>query len=143
MANLGDSGLLVIRGTECVHRTEALRSDWNVPLQLSTHGDPENLVLPTMSHQSMFKTQPGDLVVMGTDGLLDNIVEADITRMVSAAKGKSLPSIAGMLKEQALKNARNTGYLSPFAKRAQEAGVEYRGGKKNDITIIVARVGQN
>ncbi len=31
-------------------------------------------------------------------------------------------------------------YMSPFARGAQEAGFGYRGGKQDDITVIVAQV---
>ncbi len=30
--------------------------------------------------------------------------------------------------------------MSPFARGAQEAGIAYRGGKADDITVIVAQV---
>jgi hypothetical protein len=30
--------------------------------------------------------------------------------------------------------------MSPFARGAQEAGIGYRGGKPDDITVIVAQV---
>lgn len=31
-------------------------------------------------------------------------------------------------------------YLSPFARGAQEVGMPYRGGKPDDITVIVGQV---
>ena len=42
------------------------------------------------------------------------------------------------LAKLALKAGDQRNYLSPFAKSAQEHGLRYMGGKKDDITVIVA-----
>ena len=135
---------MLIRGDQCVHRTEVQTFAFNAPLQLSTHGDPKDITLPQNSHQTIVQTQVGDIVVLATDGLLDNLYEDETVRLVAEAmeEGKSLAETAQKLKQVALELGQDRFYLSPFARGAQEAGYQYLGGKPDDITVVVARVAQ-
>lgn len=76
VANLGDSGLLVVRNREILHRVHEKVHGFNSPFQLA--------VLPPHLQGKAFadrvldsirervEVQQGDVIVMGTDGLFDN-----------------------------------------------------------------------
>eukprot|EP00667_Euglena_gracilis_P008390 EG_transcript_8502 len=143
VANLGDSGLLVIRDGQCVHRTETQQFQFNFPLQLSTHVSPGMTpTKPTDSGVTEVQVQAGDIVVLATDGLLDNVYETDIVQMITAQlqAGLTLPQIATALFQTALDRTRDRTYLSPFAAQARQVGFSYLGGKPDDITLLLAQV---
>lgn len=143
VANLGDSGLLVLRDGEVIHRTEPQQVGFNFPLQLSTHYSSESPPhLPANSAQSQLQVKPGDLVVLATDGLLDNLFEADIAGIISRglSANQSLTQIAIAAKAEANKRSRDRSYVSPFAVAANNAGIPLAGGKADDITMVIARV---
>ena len=89
--NLGDSGWLHLRlgGGNLfsegwakhhkavwgvVDRSTAQTHYFNCPLQLGTGSADE----PSMADQKELEVRPGDIVVLGTDGLLDNLFEGDV-----------------------------------------------------------------
>jgi protein phosphatase PTC7 len=90
-----------------------------------------------------------DIVVMGSDGLFDNLYHEDLLTCIypQYEKGASRydtgfvkdPRLAAecMAKKSEEKSYQQF-YFSPFARGAQEAGIGYRGGKPDDITVIVA-----
>ena len=86
--------------------------------------------------------QVGDLVVVGTDGFLDNVFDAEKAAAVSVFKGDgdSPQTVAQRLADLARINANLTEGDSPFAASARAAGKAWSGGKIDDITVIVAQV---
>ena len=49
---------------------------------------------------------------------------------------KAAEAIAFLAEEKSL----NKDYLSPFAKKAKQHGYRYKGGKPDDITVVVAQL---
>lgn len=88
------------------------------------------------------EVQPGDVLVAGSDGLLDNVFNQRSARLVWDAKKRgATPGVAAQqLATFAAARAKDPVYLSPFAKSAREHGFYYQGGKVDDITVIVAYV---
>jgi protein phosphatase PTC7 len=88
----------------------------------------------------------GDAVVLATDGLWDNLFEAEIGAAVAALRGggpdarAAAAAAAERLALAANARALNTTCASPFAQRARESGFQYAGGKPDDITVVVALV---
>ncbi len=68
-ANLGDSGFVIIRRGRIVHRSKTQQHAFNFPYQLGTDSDD----LPQHADVSSFKVTEGDLIVLASDGLWDNI----------------------------------------------------------------------
>ena len=88
--------------------------------------------------------QPGDIIIAGSDGLLDNVFNTRAAKMVWDAKQRgATPGVAAQqLATFASARSRDPVYLSPFAKQARRAGFRYQGGKVDDITVIVSYVSE-
>jgi protein phosphatase PTC7 len=88
--------------------------------------------------------RPGDVIIAGSDGLLDNVFNTRAAKMVWEAKQRgATPGVAAQqLATFASARARDPVYLSPFAKQARRAGFRYQGGKVDDITVIVSYVSE-
>lgn len=136
-ANMGDSGLMVIRGNQCVHRTKDMLFGFNAPFQLSAGDRIDPRMVPERSDVNKFQTQPGDVVILSTDGLLDNLHEEHVVQIVNHTPPHSL---AKALRHHAGRLAEHPSYMSPFAQKARESGRWYSGGKPDDITVVVGRV---
>jgi protein phosphatase PTC7 len=139
VANLGDSGLVVVRDGHVVFSATESTHGWNFPKQIGVnrgaiHGD--SIVDGT--HETV-KVYSGDMVVTGSDGMLDNITPADIARIVHETVQK--PSSSAQHVAQAA--ARNVlvaackAALNESEGKWSEGGV---GGKPDDITVLVTRV---
>lgn len=146
-ANLGDSGFLVIRHDEIVHRSQEQQHYFNTPFQLSVAPPPQQGHVindsPDMAESSSFGVQEGDIILLGTDGLFDNMNEDMLLDYVSKLKDHKQDNVqntASKIAEEAHQLAFDPDYLSPFALTAIDAGIELRGGKPDDITVVVARV---
>ena len=91
-----------------------------------------------------------DIVVMGSDGLFDNLYHGDIlaclypqyvklgTSRYETGLIKDPLAAAECIAKKSEEKSFQQFYMSPFARGAQEAGIPYRGGKPDDITVIVA-----
>ncbi|KAF9574556.1 hypothetical protein EC968_006169 [Mortierella alpina] len=78
IANLGDCGVSIIRRNEFIFRTEEQQHSFNYPYQLGT-GSTDS---PTDAQVFTVKVESGDIVVMGTDGIFDNLFDEDILEEV-------------------------------------------------------------
>ncbi|KAH3887278.1 protein phosphatase PTC7 homolog [Dreissena polymorpha] len=145
-ANLGDSGFLLIRDGNVVHRSEEQQHYFNTPFQLTVAPpEKEGLVLSdsiASAHKSSYKVQEGDVLLMGTDGLFDNMHEDMIVDYITKYKNHKDSSkvAASTIAEKAHSLSFDPDYLSPFALSAIDSGIQLRGGKPDDITVIVATV---
>ena len=94
-----------------------------------------------------------DFVVMGTDGLFDNLYDEDIENCLRPGikpAGKQddeemfeladPEGVANCMATKAYNLSKDTRYNSPFAKGAWQARIPYRGGKEDDITVIVSQI---
>lgn len=76
--NLGDSGLVVIRGWEVVYRTRDQQHYFNCPYQVGT----DSVDTVDVGAPIEFELQCGDCVVIGTDGLWDNVFSKEVVDIV-------------------------------------------------------------
>ncbi|XP_023232950.1 protein phosphatase PTC7 homolog [Centruroides sculpturatus] len=147
-ANIGDSGFLIIRQGQIVHRSEEQQHYFNTPFQLSlpppsisrqVHNDG-----PELAETSSFVVQEGDLILLATDGLFDNLPDNMIVQHLSKLRDRNLESIqqsVNSLAFQAHRLAFDSTYLSPFAINARANGIDATGGKPDDITVLLVSVG--
>ena len=75
--NIGDSGFLVVRSGEVVHRSHEQQHYFNTPFQLSlppTELQSEVLAdRPESADQYEFSVEDGDVILLATDGIFDNV----------------------------------------------------------------------
>eukprot|EP00917_Polyrhabdina_sp_WS-2016_P000457 GHVP01001051.1.p1 GENE.GHVP01001051.1~~GHVP01001051.1.p1 ORF type:complete len:898 (-),score=140.81 GHVP01001051.1:3566-6259(-) len=182
VANLGDSTLVVLRRLrvsgmfEVIYRTKELQHQFNCPYQLARLPPPsqyeslmkegkEHLVrvlqsssvlpqdTPEMAITSKVSLLEGDLIILGTDGLFDNLFEHEITSLMNLALSPyeamclmelhmTTPAyiVATALAEAATFRSRDSKAKTPFMRNARLAGTHYHGGKIDDITVLASWV---
>lgn len=90
-ANLGDSGFVIIRNNKIVFRSQEQYHYFNAPFQLAllpNMNDEENLFCdkPQTADIHSFQLIEGDLIVLATDGLWDNLSESHLLLKTSNIK---------------------------------------------------------
>jgi len=90
-SNIGDSGFIVIRDGKVVYQTHELQHYFNAPYQLSVlpeemKNDPINIMdSPNDAIIDQCTVEEGDVIVLGTDGLWDNIFNEEIITKLSSS----------------------------------------------------------
>ncbi|CAI5509413.1 unnamed protein product, partial [Closterium sp. Naga37s-1] len=137
-ANLGDSGFVVVRNGRIIFKSPPQQHDFNFPFQLGSDGGDS----PSAAEVFSLPVAAGDVVVLGTDGLFDNVFDSELasTVMHSLLAGREPQHTAEHIATLARTRAQDRIRISPFARAAQEAGYRYYGGKLDDITVVVAYV---
>jgi len=79
IANLGDGGVVVVRGDEIIFRSEEQQHSFNFPFQLGT-GSKDS---PADADSFTVKVEEGDIVVVASDGLFDNVFDDEIVSIAS------------------------------------------------------------
>ncbi|KZV58159.1 putative protein phosphatase 2C 55 [Dorcoceras hygrometricum] len=136
---VGDSGFLVIRGGKVVYKS---------PVQLTEEFDCSyQLVAGTargldVAAELKLQMEAGDVIVVGTDGLFDNLFPEEIEAMVKVSLQRDdQPNVlAESLAKAALEKSLDTNCKSPYVAAAQAAGLVYTGGKPDDITVVAGYV---
>lgn len=89
-ANIGDSGFIVVRKGEIVHRSEEQQHYFNTPFQLSLpppgHGHNVLSDSPESADTLSFPVKEGDVILVATDGVFDNVpvkILLDVLKEVS------------------------------------------------------------
>ncbi len=145
---LGDSCYMIARPNtkghfEVIFKAEEQTHGFNIPFQVGKEGDNPNTAI-TNKHL----VKKDDIVIVASDGLWDNVEVEDIVNEINQIS-EEIRSVkidalytAKRLSEKAEKLSLNPNHYSPFARRAYEQfSKRYRGGKPDDITIVVAQVG--
>jgi len=134
-ANVGDSQFIVVRNSKVIIESEEQQVKFNMPYQIGTES---NMTPRTHAERYVIPVQTGDYIVMGSDGLFDNLQN---TAMVnSVKKGGSVTAIAKDIANKAFSHSRDSHIVTPFSKQAQQHNLLWCGGKPDDITVIVAKV---
>ncbi|XP_034482463.1 protein phosphatase PTC7 homolog isoform X2 [Drosophila innubila] len=147
-ANIGDSGLLVIRDGSIVCRSMEQQHHFNTPFQLAVPppGHELNVLTdgPECAALLQFDIQCGDILVLATDGVYDNVSEEMLVRVLSHAAGISDPvklqTYANSVALMARSLSFNPSHDSPFSRNARRHNIDAPGGKPDDITVILASV---
>jgi len=147
-ANIGDSGFLVVRQGEVVHRSQEQQHYFNTPFQLSL--PPTELLSEVLSDQPEsadqyeFPVEDGDVILVATDGIFDNvpnqILVAEMDKVQNCRDIEKIQQCANGIALIARKLSRDPEFLSPFAMNARASGIEAEGGKPDDITVLLATV---
>eukprot|EP01111_Echinosteliopsis_oligospora_P016435 TRINITY_DN6834_c0_g1_i1.p1 TRINITY_DN6834_c0_g1~~TRINITY_DN6834_c0_g1_i1.p1 ORF type:complete len:378 (-),score=107.92 TRINITY_DN6834_c0_g1_i1:562-1695(-) len=136
-ANLGDSGLMIIRGQEIIFRSKEQQHSFNFPYQIGT-GSADK---PEHSVRYVVDIQPNDIVIVGSDGLWDNLYDSDIFEIIASANTTDATALAQAIARHAEMVAVDKDIISPFSKCARSNGYPFAsGGKLDDITVLVGRI---
>ncbi|KDO22177.1 hypothetical protein SPRG_12673 [Saprolegnia parasitica CBS 223.65] len=158
-ANLGDSGYLLIRNGRVVFRSVEQTWAFNAPYQLSLYPswmespdvDPYS---PASSFTTRHTIEAGDMIIIGSDGLFDNVFDAEIldetmrfvapvlaTSSSPQALRQAMIDVSYSLTLMANAFAHDQGRESPFSKLAREGyGYQFSGGKVDDTTVVAIYV---
>jgi len=152
-ANLGDSGFAVLRSTSIIHQQLPLTHYFNCPKQLTKL--PTNrgrkfsracVDSPYEAETFEIKLRDGDIIVAYTDGFSDNVFQSEmlnICSLVARAGGsedQQVQAMADRMVEYARQCMKNRNRVSPFEREASRQGMYFRGGKPDDVTVIVGLV---
>ncbi|KAI8613203.1 phosphatase 2C-like domain-containing protein [Chytriomyces sp. MP71] len=160
VASLGDTSLLVMRNGHMIFRTEEQQHSFNFPYQLGS--DSKDTPEKDAGNWAV-KVREGDLVILGSDGIFDNLFDEDILDIVNTHPHNHTPipaqthfttiprarilrtdphEIANAVLARARDISLDSGptVTSPFQERAVKEGLYYQGGKLDDLTIVVGIV---
>jgi len=146
IANLGDSGVVILNESGVKFKTPQQEHSFGYPFQV---GHQEQSDRPEDALVSAVGLESGDIVIVGTDGLFDNLAEEDAITMAfdvqklfsDSCMGTRATRLANELGNRAFLNSMDKWMETPYSKAATEAfDMVYSGGKKDDITVIVSIV---
>lgn len=161
IANVGDSGIRVLRNGKIIFSTQAQEHEFNYPFQLTCMDYLEgDKALDADEYE--LKVEQGDIIIMGSDGIFDNIwdegleeiVEVTLTGVEDRSELTAM-ALANAISLVAHRNALNPEFYSPWTDGATRAAGQtsmvddlvfqktqnpYMGGKMDDCTTIVAFV---
>jgi protein phosphatase PTC7 len=146
--NVGDSGYSIHRKVDdrltLVFASEVGQKRFNFPHQLGgKYGDNVEDVAVEMTHT----LEANDIIVVYSDGVSDNIFPVEFHDCLDSAMGdedtvQSFGLAADCIARKAYFLGKDKAFNSPFAQGARKAGWKnYRGGKHDDITVVVAQIG--
>lgn len=122
-----------------IFQSKVQEQGFNFPYQIGTNGNN-----PNMADEVEVDVLPGDIVVLGTDGIFDNMHRSTFLKCFEAMKGRGEiepESLARALADEAFRFSLEEGFLSPFTFSALlGVGAFYKGGKSDDITVAVGVV---
>ena len=142
-ANIGDSGFVHFRfigaNWEILCHSREQQHYFNCPKQLGTDsGD-----MPEHADIYEYEILSGDIIVLATDGIWDNIFDYRIVEIlmrnhpINVAK---LEEIVWEITDAALKTSIDKTVETPFSLGAQSNRIPYSGGKKDDICCVVSLI---
>lgn len=176
--NVGDSALWVIREGQIVFKTTSQQHRFNMPYQIRA----ECLADLEKGEEFEFAVRKGDVAILASDGLWDNVFADSISKTVkehqdlwikmdrkkdkkrldkhtllfepvlrssktnskgaeAVQSGARVSDLAFHLSSHACKAAHSHSMPTPFQKNsAEEGSANTRGGKLDDITILVSLV---
>ncbi|XP_019440365.1 PREDICTED: probable protein phosphatase 2C 62 isoform X1 [Lupinus angustifolius] len=137
-ANVGNTGFVVISDGSIFKKSTPMFHEFNFPLQIVKGEDPSEII-----KGYKIDLNDGDVIIIATNGLFDNLYEQEIASIISKSvqAGLSPQEIAEILGMRAQEVGKSSLTRSPFSDAAQAVGyVGYTGGKLDDITVIVSFV---
>ena len=86
VANVSDSGFLLIRKGKIIHKSPIQQREFGCPYQLGNCNSDNHNVAQEME----LNVEKDDILIFGTDGMLDNIFESEIEETVRRAIDEKL-----------------------------------------------------
>ncbi|XP_039292442.1 protein phosphatase PTC7 homolog [Nilaparvata lugens] len=99
---------------------------------------------PDSADTCNFPVEEGDVILVATDGVFDNVPDQLLLTELSRVQGERDPvkiqHVANSIAWMARSLAFDDKFMSPFAISAQANGIHTVGGKPDDITVLLATV---
>ncbi|SMN18431.1 similar to Saccharomyces cerevisiae YHR076W PTC7 Type 2C protein phosphatase (PP2C) [Maudiozyma saulgeensis] len=155
VANLGDSWCGVFRNEKLTYQTKFQTVGFNAPYQLAiipnamlkeaaARGGSYIQNIPSDADEYSFQLQKDDVVIIATDGVTDNIATDDMEIFLKDKKvetNTNLQQVANAFVKDVVKLSKDPNFPSVFAQEISKLyGKEYRGGKEDDITVVMVKV---
>lgn len=146
---LGDSGFMIIRKNRLVYRSKDLLHGFNFPYQLAFVSEHSNS--PFDGFTRPFKLRVNDVIIIGSDGLFDNLYDEAILHFVKSEVKYLNPKIQKGYSEAARRIAKQltitakrigemvSGVVTPFSEEVNSLQIlNYKvyNGKNDDTTVI-------
>lgn len=135
-ANIGDSGFIVVRNGEIVHRSEEQQHYFNTPFQLSMpppqHGGNVLSDSPESADTFEFPVRNGDVILVATDGVFDNVPSKLLLDTLKEVEGEQdaikLQMTANSIALMARSLSFDPDFMSPFSINARRNNINATGG---------------
>jgi len=138
--NMGDSCLLVVRDGEVFAQSKDIVHYFDCPYQLAAESPDRPIDGTTLKTE----LKPGDTIVMGSDGVFDNLTKDAICDIVKT--GSSAKAIASTISLESRRIGDDPNAITPYAQEAKkiryEGYEEYSdglGGKVDDVSCVVVK----
>lgn len=146
IASVGDCGLRILRNGRVIFSTQPQEHYFDCPYQLSSEIVTQTYLDAVVSSVELMEQ---DTIIMGSDGLFDNVFDHEIISTVcrcenAAEAAKALAELASVHSTDAAFDspysieARSRGFDVPLWKKI--LGRKLTGGKPDDVTVIVGEV---
>jgi len=137
-ANVGDSGVTVVRQGEdgrpfVAYKTIPQMHYFNCPFQLGG-ASPDTTDLATKIRVPLLT---GDIVVLASDGVYDNVYESQILDLIEATQGQTAEVMAQAIVGYARQVQEDPNAYVPYGVEAAAAGKPWTGGKLDDTCALV------
>ncbi|KAG5583917.1 hypothetical protein H5410_044351 [Solanum commersonii] len=134
-ANVGDSGFFLIRKGKIIYKSPIQQRVFGCPYQLGNC----NADNPSIAQEMELNVEKDDILMVGTDGMLDNMNDSKIEEIARRAINENLKAkeLAKKIGNIALYNSFNRFADTPYARASKG---RHKGGKVDDITVIVAYI---
>ena len=153
VGNLGDAGAMIARSDAAYFHTPSQQHEFNCPFQLGCVDFYPESDGADDAETFRVHVRPGDALVMGSDGLWDNVPHQEVAERVGACVrgGKDAQETAEAIATLAFEHSVDETYDSPFTAEARNNGYDVEwwerakgktlvGGKMDDIAVVVAFV---
>ncbi|CAK9164154.1 unnamed protein product [Ilex paraguariensis] len=146
IANVGDCGLRVVRKGQIIFSSTPQEHYFDCPYQLSSEVVGQTYLDAKVSSVELME---GDTIIMGSDGLFDNVFDHEVVSTV--ARYNNVSNAAKALANLAHNHSIDSNFDSPYSLEARAQGYDVpwwkkilgkklTGGKLDDITVIVGQV---
>jgi len=135
---LGDSSYMIIpKDRTTFYKSPEQQKSFNFPYQLGSEGDKVS-----DGRKGAHPISEGDIILVGTDGVFDNLHDHYIHKIIQEDHEKSAMDIASRIVNEASLVAFNKHpakgmHITPFQVGSRG---QFSGGKPDDMTMIVAKV---
>jgi len=152
-ANLGDSGLMIIRNKTSFHIQKPQTHYFNCPRQLSKI--PKRMRLSGFladkpEDADLYSTtlRHADIAILYTDGVSDNVWPSELVAIATivmrqgGTETEQAQNISDAIVEYARHSMNRVDRVTPFEEGSVEAGQPWYGGKVDDATAVVVLVSE-